>query len=164
VKKKPDVFRHIEITLNDKKAAHFKVSRELYALVQRNPSDFHPLHIPVGSGGDSDSDDDVDGDSDCDGDGDGDGDDDGEGVRPYADAVTPEERRAAVRGEFKEAWGAYEEHAWGMDEFHPVSRTGSHSYNMSLLMVDSLDTLLLMGLHDAYNRRSHHCHTTVTSS
>ena len=53
-----------------------------------------------------------------------------------------------VRAEFLHAWRAYERLAWGRDELRPVSRTGHDWYGESLLMtpVDSLDTMLLMGL------------------
>lgn len=48
------------------------------------------------------------------------------------------------------AWRAYEKHAWGHDELKPLTKTAKDWYGDSLLMtpVDSLDTLLLMGLKD----------------
>jgi len=53
-----------------------------------------------------------------------------------------------VRDEFLHGWKAYERHAWGHDELKPVSRTARDWHAGSLLMtaVDSLDTLILMGL------------------
>jgi len=66
---------------------------------------------------------------------------------------TPAETRTpdlanAVRTEFLRSWRAYEQYAWGHDELQPVSKTAKDWYGESLLMtpVDSLDTLLLMGL------------------
>jgi hypothetical protein len=55
-----------------------------------------------------------------------------------------------VRTETLYAWHAYEQYAWGHDELQPLSRTAKDWYGQSLLMtpVDSLDTLLLMGLKD----------------
>lgn len=55
---------------------------------------------------------------------------------------------ASVRTEVLHAWQAYERYAWGHDELRPVSRTPRDWYGESLLMtpVDSLDTLLLLGL------------------
>ena len=55
---------------------------------------------------------------------------------------------ASVRAEALHAWQAYERYAWGHDELRPVSRTPRDWYGESLLMtpVDSLDTLLLLGL------------------
>lgn len=53
-----------------------------------------------------------------------------------------------ARAELLHSWRAYERHAWGFDELKPVSRTGHNWHAESLLMtpVDTLDTLLLMGL------------------
>jgi ER degradation enhancer, mannosidase alpha-like 2 len=56
---------------------------------------------------------------------------------------------ARVREELIFSWRAYERYAWGHDELKPLSRAPRDWYgNESLLMtpVDSLDTLLLMGL------------------
>ncbi|HEX7421327.1 MAG TPA: glycoside hydrolase family 47 protein [Thermoanaerobaculia bacterium] len=55
-----------------------------------------------------------------------------------------------VRAELLSSWRAYEQYAWGHDELQPVSRTPRDWYGQSLLMtpVDSLDTLLIVGLHD----------------
>jgi glycosyl hydrolase family 47 len=53
-----------------------------------------------------------------------------------------------VRAEVLHSWHAYEQYAWGSDELKPLSKTGHNWHGESLLMtpVDSLDTLLLMGL------------------
>jgi mannosidase alpha-like ER degradation enhancer 2 len=66
-----------------------------------------------------------------------------------AEARTPDLSNA-VRTEFLRSWRAYEQYAWGHDELQPVSKTAKDWYGESLLMtpVDSLDTLLLMGLDD----------------
>jgi mannosidase alpha-like ER degradation enhancer 2 len=55
-----------------------------------------------------------------------------------------------VRAEFLHSWRAYERYAWGHDELRPVSKTPRDWYGESLLItpVDTLDTLLLMGLDD----------------
>jgi mannosidase alpha-like ER degradation enhancer 2 len=55
---------------------------------------------------------------------------------------------AGVRTEFLQSWQAYEKYAWGHDELQPLSKTPRDWYGESLLMtpVDSLDTLLLLGL------------------
>ena len=45
------------------------------------------------------------------------------------------------------AWRAYERFAWGEDELEPLTQTGNNGgYRMALTMVDSLDTLLILGL------------------
>ena len=53
-----------------------------------------------------------------------------------------------VRAELLHSWKAYEKYAWGHDELRPLSLTPRDWYGQSLLItpVDTLDTLLLMGL------------------
>ncbi len=55
---------------------------------------------------------------------------------------------ARVRGEMLFSWRMYERYAWGHDELRPRSHTVRDWYAVPLLMtpVDSLDTLLLLGL------------------
>ena len=57
---------------------------------------------------------------------------------------------AQVRTEFLHAWNGYKKHCWGHDELKPISKTCRDWYDTSLLMtpVDSLDTMILMGLND----------------
>ncbi|OCF71491.1 mannosyl-oligosaccharide 1,2-alpha-mannosidase [Kwoniella mangroviensis CBS 8886] len=63
-----------------------------------------------------------------------------------------EDRRDAVKRGFKHAWEAYKRHAWGHDEVRPVSQTPSNPFNgWGATIIDSLDTLLLMGFSDEYN-------------
>ena len=47
---------------------------------------------------------------------------------------------------FKLAWDAYEKYAWGHDEYHPLSKTHSEWFGVGLTIIDSLDTLIIMGL------------------
>lgn len=62
-------------------------------------------------------------------------------------------RQEAVVTAFQHAWKAYSKYAWGKDELNPVSRTGARSlFGMGLTIVDSLDTLWIMGLRDEYQR------------
>lgn len=67
---------------------------------------------------------------------------------PPSSPADPGSLAASVRTEFLRSWQAYEKYAWGHDELQPVSKTPRDWYGESLLMtpVDSLDTLLLMGL------------------
>jgi mannosidase alpha-like ER degradation enhancer 2 len=53
-----------------------------------------------------------------------------------------------VRAELLYSWHAYAQYAWGHDELKPLTRTTRDWYGESLEMtpVDSLDTLLLLGL------------------
>jgi ER degradation enhancer, mannosidase alpha-like 2 len=55
---------------------------------------------------------------------------------------------AQVRTEFLHAWNGYKKYCWGHDELKPISKTCRDWYDTSLLMtpVDSLDTMILMGL------------------
>ncbi len=55
---------------------------------------------------------------------------------------------ATVRAEALRSWQAYERYAWGHDELRPLSKAPRDWYGEPLLMtpVDSLDTLLLLGL------------------
>jgi mannosidase alpha-like ER degradation enhancer 2 len=60
-----------------------------------------------------------------------------------------------IRAETLRSWRAYERYAWGHDELRPVTKTPRDWYGSeSLLMtpVDSLDTLLMMGLRDEAER------------
>lgn len=64
----------------------------------------------------------------------------------------PETAAREVREAFLHAWNAYRRFAWGKDEVHPVSGTGSnffikeHSFGLSI--IEALDTLYIMGLDD----------------
>lgn len=56
----------------------------------------------------------------------------------------------AVRKGFQHAWKGYSTYAWGSDDFHPNSKHGSDWFGISLMIVDSLDTIWLMGLKDEF--------------
>ena len=58
-----------------------------------------------------------------------------------------------VRQVMKRAYGAYEKFAFGMDEVAPNTGKGNNRWSgMAVTMLDSLDTLHLMGLMDEFNR------------
>lgn len=60
-----------------------------------------------------------------------------------------EKRRQAVKDAFLLSWSAYEEHGWGYDEYHPVSKNGRYMAEpngMGWIIVDALDTLMIMNL------------------
>lgn len=61
-------------------------------------------------------------------------------------AATMSQRRAAVAASARHAWRGYRQHAWPADELAPVSRRGVSWLDVGLTVVDSYDTLLLMGL------------------
>ncbi|OMJ28171.1 Mannosyl-oligosaccharide 1,2-alpha-mannosidase MNS1 [Smittium culicis] len=60
-----------------------------------------------------------------------------------------EERRNAVKGAMKHAWKGYSQFAFGRDEIHPVSKSWNNSWSVTLL--DSLDTLYIMGMREEFN-------------
>src|ERR1700730_16279245 len=67
-----------------------------------------------------------------------------------ARVASADDMAARVRAEFLYSWQSYEKYAWGHDELRPISKTPRDWYGESVLMtpVDSLDTLILMGLKD----------------
>ncbi|KAK9712959.1 mannosyl-oligosaccharide alpha-1,2-mannosidase [Basidiobolus ranarum] len=65
-----------------------------------------------------------------------------------------QERRSKVVAAFQHAWGGYSKHAFGFDEYHPVSKTGINMIpkGMGYTIIDSLDTILLMNLTSEFNQ------------
>ncbi|CAB1119255.1 unnamed protein product [Ectocarpus sp. CCAP 1310/34] len=65
------------------------------------------------------------------------------------------ERAAVIRAAMDLLWKGYSEHAWGYDEVKPLSKKGNDNWGgMGVTLVDSLDTLWLMGLtEEFYNGR-----------
>lgn len=63
--------------------------------------------------------------------------------------ATFEEGKKLVRGMMDHAWKGYRRHAWGMDDLRPwtnSSQNGLGDSPLGLTIVDSLDTLYLMGM------------------
>lgn len=56
--------------------------------------------------------------------------------------------QAAVKRAFVDSWNGYHKYAWGKDVYMPVSKTGKNMGPKPLgwFIVDSLDTLMIMGL------------------
>ncbi|GAA5829513.1 hypothetical protein JCM3766R1_001130 [Sporobolomyces carnicolor] len=65
------------------------------------------------------------------------------------------ERSNRILGALQESYRAYETHAFGFDDFHPISKKGS---NMSpkgpigYFLIDSLDSLWIAGMKDEFQR------------
>ena len=60
-------------------------------------------------------------------------------------------RRHHVLGAMKHIWKNYKEFAWGKDELHPISHRATSNWGgMGTTLVDSLDTLWLMGMKDEF--------------
>ncbi|KAL1410960.1 hypothetical protein Q8F55_001903 [Vanrija albida] len=63
-----------------------------------------------------------------------------------------EERRAAVKRGFVYAWQAYKDKAWGHDEVRPFSESTKDPFNgWGASIIDTLDTILIMGLKEEYD-------------
>jgi mannosyl-oligosaccharide alpha-1,2-mannosidase len=69
-----------------------------------------------------------------------------------SDANAERERRAsAVRDAFSHAWAGYKRHAWAKDELAPITGEFKTPFcGWAATLVDSLDTLHIMGLHDEF--------------
>lgn len=75
------------------------------------------------------------------------------------------ERRDKVREMMKFAWDNYRRYAWGQNELRPLTKNG-HIGNMfgglrGATIVDSLDTLYIMGLTEDYKEAKEWIHTSL---
>lgn len=62
------------------------------------------------------------------------------------------QRRDAVKETFMRCWNSYRKHAWMSDELSPVSAGRRNPFGgWAATLVDSLDTLWIMGLNDAFD-------------
>ncbi|PHH75159.1 hypothetical protein CDD80_2599 [Ophiocordyceps camponoti-rufipedis] len=69
----------------------------------------------------------------------------------FQQSIRNEERRAAVRAAFQRSYDAYRRLAWMRDELAPVSGTGRDPFGgWAATLVDSLDTLWIMGFADEF--------------
>lgn len=67
-------------------------------------------------------------------------------------------RRLHIRNAMKHAWSNYERYAFGEDEIKPISLRGSSTWGrLGITLVDSLDTLWLMGMKEEFNRARDWC-------
>jgi len=57
-----------------------------------------------------------------------------------------EQQQAVVRA-FLHAWSAYKKYAWGHDELKPITQSWQEWMGIGLTIVDSIDTMYIMGLH-----------------
>jgi len=64
---------------------------------------------------------------------------------------TTEFRRVQVKEAFLHAWNGYKNYAWGKDDLKPISKSYANWLDLSVTMVDALDTLWIMDLHDEFN-------------
>ncbi|KAG0244039.1 hypothetical protein BGW41_000467 [Actinomortierella wolfii] len=69
-----------------------------------------------------------------------------------AQRTVREERLKAVREGFLHAWNGYKEYAWGHDEVYPIRGMPKDNFGgWGATMIDSLDTLLIMGLNKEFD-------------
>ncbi|XP_047332909.1 mannosyl-oligosaccharide 1,2-alpha-mannosidase MNS1-like isoform X2 [Impatiens glandulifera] len=63
------------------------------------------------------------------------------------------QRREKVKSAMRHAWSSYEKYAWGHDELQPQTKTGVDSFGgLGATLIDSLDTLYIMGLDEEFQR------------
>lgn len=65
-----------------------------------------------------------------------------------------ETRKNEVKSVFLESWSDYEANGWGYDVYHPISQKGENMGPKPLgwIIVDSLDTLMIMGCDEEVKR------------
>lgn len=82
-----------------------------------------------------------------------------DGLSPYAITDNLKEqsdelarsRRVHVLGAMKHCWSNYQKYAFGKDELHPISKRSTSNWGgMGTTLVDSLDTLWLMGMKEEF--------------
>eukprot|EP00246_Nothoceros_aenigmaticus_P018190 TRINITY_DN9422_c0_g1_i2.p1 TRINITY_DN9422_c0_g1~~TRINITY_DN9422_c0_g1_i2.p1 ORF type:complete len:608 (-),score=117.14 TRINITY_DN9422_c0_g1_i2:128-1951(-) len=67
--------------------------------------------------------------------------------------VLAEDRREKVKEAMTHAWRSYVKYAWGTDELQPQSKRGSNQFGgLGATIVDSLDTLYIMGLKEEFHK------------
>lgn len=74
------------------------------------------------------------------------------GVESAAAATERTQRLDEVRGVFLRAWRGYKEYAWKQDALLPISGGGREQFSgWAATLVDSLDTLWIMGLREEFD-------------
>ena len=71
--------------------------------------------------------------------------------KPAGPSIDRKALASKVRAEFLHAWNGYKQGAWGHDDLDPVSNTPRDWYDHApiyMTPVDSLDTMIVMGLRD----------------
>ncbi|KAI1497166.1 glycoside hydrolase [Biscogniauxia marginata] len=81
--------------------------------------------------------------------------------KPEEDATTRQERMnrlAAVKDSFTHSWQGYKKQAWGHDEIKPLSGEYKDPFGgWAASLVDSLDTLWIMGMKDEFEAAAEAC-------
>ncbi|CAF93587.1 unnamed protein product, partial [Tetraodon nigroviridis] len=69
---------------------------------------------------------------------------------PEAAVVKDLDRLEVVRDAFRHAWKGYKDHAWGRDELKPISKSFGEWFGLGLTLIDSLDTMWILGLKEEF--------------
>ncbi|KAK6343898.1 mannosyl-oligosaccharide alpha-1,2-mannosidase [Orbilia brochopaga] len=74
------------------------------------------------------------------------------------------DRRERVKEVFLLSWNAYANYAWGFDQFHPITREGEQmaSKGLGWIIIDAIDTMMLMGLTEPLAHAREWVQTTLT--
>ncbi|XP_026681851.1 endoplasmic reticulum mannosyl-oligosaccharide 1,2-alpha-mannosidase [Diaphorina citri] len=75
-------------------------------------------------------------------------------IKPIYFSKQTNARQRAVVDAFRHAWSAYKKYAWGQDMLKPLSKSAHKWFGLGLTIVDSLDTMWIMGLHDEFTEAS----------
>ncbi|KAJ8985174.1 hypothetical protein NQ317_012827 [Molorchus minor] len=70
-------------------------------------------------------------------------------VEPIFSGPTTERQKAVVKA-FKHSWKGYKQFAWGHDNLKPISEGYHDWFGLGLTIVDSLDTIFIMGLKEGF--------------
>lgn len=63
------------------------------------------------------------------------------------------DRQRAIVEAFRHAWTGYKKFAWGHDNLKPISEGYSEWFGLGLTIVDSIDTIYIMGLKEGISKR-----------
>ena len=58
------------------------------------------------------------------------------------------EQQEKVVSMFNHAWKSYKKYSWGHDHLHPISHSYDNWFGIGLTLIDSLDTMYIMGLEE----------------
>mmetsp|Transcript_34867 Transcript_34867/g.79519 ORF Transcript_34867/g.79519 Transcript_34867/m.79519 type:complete len:609 (+) Transcript_34867:18-1844(+) len=70
------------------------------------------------------------------------------------------QKQAAIKAAMMHSWKGYVDHAFGQDELRPLSQAGNNWLGLGGTIIDSMDTLLIMGLTEEYQK----CKNWVSTS
>lgn len=71
-------------------------------------------------------------------------------INKFKSAIKTDRQKAVVKA-FQHSWKGYKQFAWGHDHLKPISESYHDWFGLGLTIVDSLDTILIMGLEKEFN-------------